>query len=210
MHFFPWEKRFGFYHRIIAEDKLWGFIEDDYYHYLNAAGYSKTAFADLPEYHQNHMACISPLPWEYTCDHFVGRESARWIEECEGEAPFAMMVGFPGPHSPYDLAPEYAQFNMQDLPEPIGADPDDTKLRRTPGRTWSLKDNNRFFTRKSNLKNWVKNEIVALISVAICDHSLSLPYMTPRIMRPFSRTKPHSICTASQSTSTLSQIPPTR
>ena len=82
------------------------------YHYLNAAGYSKTAFADLPEYHQNHMACISPLPWEYTCDHFVGRELARWIEEYEGEAPFAMMVGFPGPHSPYDPAPEYAQFNL--------------------------------------------------------------------------------------------------
>ena len=50
MHFLPWEKRFGFYHRIIAEDKLWGCIEDNYYHYLNAAGYSKTAFADLPEY----------------------------------------------------------------------------------------------------------------------------------------------------------------
>ena len=30
MHFFPWEKRFGFYHQINAEDKLWGFIEDDY------------------------------------------------------------------------------------------------------------------------------------------------------------------------------------
>ena len=83
------------------------------------------------------MACISPLPWEYTCDHFVGRESARWTEEYEGEAPFAMMVGFPGPHSPYDPAPEYAQFNLQDMPEPIGADPDDTKLMRTTGRTRS-------------------------------------------------------------------------
>ena len=119
MHFFPWERRFGFDHRIIAEDKLWGFIEDDYYHYLNAAGHSKTVFAELPEYHRNHMACISPLPWEYNCDHFVGRESARWIEEYEGEAPFAMMVGFPGPHSPYDPAPEYAQFNLEDMPEPI-------------------------------------------------------------------------------------------
>ena len=137
MHFFPWEKRFGFYHRIIAEDTLGGFIEDEYYHYLNAAGYSKTALADQPEYHQNHMACISPLPWEYTCDHFVGRESARWTEEYEGEGPSAMMVGFPGPHSPYDPAPEYAQFNLQDMPEPIGADPDDTKLMRTTGRTRS-------------------------------------------------------------------------
>ena len=34
-------------------------------------------------------------------------------------APFAMMVGFPGPHSPYDPAPEYAQFNLEDMPEPV-------------------------------------------------------------------------------------------
>ena len=137
MHFYPWETRFGFRHRIIAEDTLWGFIEDDYYHYLNNAGYSKQSFVDVPEYHQNHMACISPLPWEYNCDHFVGRETARWIEEYEGEAPFAMMVGFPGPHSPYDPAPEYARFNLQDMPEPIAAHPDDTQLMRADGRSRS-------------------------------------------------------------------------
>ncbi|MCY4606595.1 MAG: sulfatase-like hydrolase/transferase, partial [Gemmatimonadetes bacterium] len=130
MHFYPWEKRFGFQHRIIAEDKLWGFIEDDYYHYLQSAGYSKTSFAELPEYHQNHMACISPLPWQYNCDHFVGKETARWIDEYEGEAPFAMMVGFPGPHSPYDPAPEYAQFNPEDMPAPVAANPGDTHLMR--------------------------------------------------------------------------------
>lgn len=137
MHFYPWEKRFGFDHRIIAEDKLWGFIEDDYYHHLNAAGYSKRAFAEVPEYHQNHMACISPLPWEYNCDHFVGHESARWIEAYEGEAPFAMMVGFPGPHSPYDPAAEYARFNLEDMPEPIAGDADDTNLMRASRRARS-------------------------------------------------------------------------
>ena len=61
MHFYPCEKRLGFQRRIIAEDKLWGFIEDDYYHYLAAAGYTKTAFVDVRSYHANDMALISPL-----------------------------------------------------------------------------------------------------------------------------------------------------
>ena len=50
MHFYPWEKDFGFQHRIIAEDKLWGFIEDDYFHILHKAGYSKRDFIKVPEY----------------------------------------------------------------------------------------------------------------------------------------------------------------
>ncbi|MBC7237553.1 MAG: sulfatase-like hydrolase/transferase, partial [Chloroflexi bacterium] len=130
MHFYPWEKRLGFQRRIIAEDKLWGFIEDDYYHFLAAHGYTKTAFVDDPSYHQNDMALISPIPWEYTVDHFVGQESARWIEAYNGDQPFAMMVGFPGPHSPYDPAPEYATFSPADMPEPLPAVPEDVALMR--------------------------------------------------------------------------------
>ena len=160
MHFYPWEKRFGFQHRIIAEDKLWGFIEDDYYHYLQSAGYSKTSFAALPEYHRNHMACISPLPWQYNCDHFVGKETARWIDEYEGEAPFAMMVGFPGPHSPYDPAPEYAQFNLEDMPVPVAANPEDTHLMRaarrsrsdSPRKPWYAVQNDEPPTRETYLR----------------------------------------------------------
>jgi len=134
MHFYPWEKRLGFRRRIIAEDKLWGFIQDDYYHYLAAAGYTKTAFVDDPSYHANDMALISPLPWEYTVDHFVGEQSARWIEGYEGDQPFAMMVGFPGPHSPYDPAPEYATFDPHDMPEPLPAVADDVGVMRPQQR----------------------------------------------------------------------------
>ena len=45
MHFYPWEKRFGFQRRIIAEDKLWGFIQDDDYHFLKERGYTKTSLS---------------------------------------------------------------------------------------------------------------------------------------------------------------------
>jgi len=130
MHFYPWERRMGFQRRIIAEDKLWGFIQDDYYHYLAARGHSKTEFVGRPEYHENFMSLISPVPWECTVDHFVGMESARWIEEYEGEEPFAMMVGFPGPHSPYDPAPEYATFAPEDMPEPLPGVEEDNGLMR--------------------------------------------------------------------------------
>jgi len=74
MHFFPWERRYGFQERIIAEDKLWGFIEDDYAQELARAGYNKRSFAEVPGYHENHQACVSPLPWEYSVDHFVGQK----------------------------------------------------------------------------------------------------------------------------------------
>jgi len=128
MHFYPWEKRFGFQERIIAEDKLWGFIEDDYHHYIHAAGYSKRSFVDVPEYHQYHQACVSPLPWEYNVDHFVGRETADWIKNYERDEPFAMMVGFPGPHSPYDPAEEFAIFDTAEMPEPLASKAEDIEM----------------------------------------------------------------------------------
>ena len=126
MHFYPWEKRLGFRERIIAEDKLWGYIQDDYYHFLVTHGYSKRAFVDDPVYHRNHMALVSPIPWEYTVDHYVGQETRRWIEQYDDDHPFALMVGFPGPHSPYDPAPEFADFAPDSMPEPLPAVPEDT------------------------------------------------------------------------------------
>ncbi len=134
MHFYPWEKRFGFQRRIIAEDKLWGFIEDDYHHVLREAGYSKRDFVEVPEYHEHHMACISPQPWEYNVDHFVGRETARWIDQYDGDAPFALMVGFPGPHSPYDPAKEYMSFKTVDMPEPHPEVNEDTSMMQARNR----------------------------------------------------------------------------
>jgi arylsulfatase A-like enzyme len=135
MHFYPWEARWGFQHRIIAEDKIWINIEDDYYHFLQAHGYRKTIGHEKPEFHQQFMAFLSDLPWEYSVDHFCGQEAARWIAEYQGEEPFAMMVGFPGPHSPYDPTPEYAAlFDPADMPEPIPEVADDARLMGRKGR----------------------------------------------------------------------------
>jgi arylsulfatase len=73
----------------------------------------------------------------------------RWIEEYDGEAPFAMMVGFPGPHNPYDPPAEYATFQSEDMPEPLAAVPSDTGLmvkhsepvKGAPRKAWYAIDN---------------------------------------------------------------------
>ena len=123
MHFYPWEAAMGFQHRVIAEDKCWGYIQDDYYHFLAENGYKKTDYVEEPEYHRNFGALVSPHPLPCSVDYWTGQESVRWIEEYDGDAPFAMMVGFPGPHNPYDPPAEHATFQSEDMPQPLPAVP---------------------------------------------------------------------------------------
>jgi arylsulfatase len=107
MHFYPWDTHMGFQYRSIAEDKRWIHIRDDYDHHLRDHGHRKVHGSEHPGYFKNKGAVINLLPWEHTIDHFVGQEACRFIERYGSEGPFAMMVGFPGPHCPYDPAPEF-------------------------------------------------------------------------------------------------------
>jgi len=132
MHFYPWEASLGFQHRVVAEDKCWGFIEDDYFHFLARRGFQKTDLANVPEYHSNFGALVSPHPWDCSVDHFVGSETVAWIDQYDDERPFALMVGFPGPHHPYDPSSDYATFRPEDMPEPIPAVPEDLALMGRP------------------------------------------------------------------------------
>ena len=52
---------------------------------------------------------LHDIPWEHSWDHFVGSESVKFIERYGNEGPFAMMVGFPGPHCPYDPNEQFLQ-----------------------------------------------------------------------------------------------------
>ncbi len=107
MHFYPWDARMGFQFRSIAEDKRWIHIRDDYDRALRAQGLRKYHGSECPGYFANKGAVVSPLPWEAAVDHFVGGEACAFIERHGNEGPFAMMVGFPGPHCPYDPSPEF-------------------------------------------------------------------------------------------------------
>jgi len=80
MHFYPWEINLGFQHRVIAEDKVWIHIRDDYDVFLRAHGYEKNMGHERVDYQENYGAFLTDLPWEYSVDHFVGQEATRWIE----------------------------------------------------------------------------------------------------------------------------------
>lgn len=50
----------------------------------------------------------SPLPVEDFMDSYIGRQAVRFIDEYERDEPFALFVGFGGPHEPWDAPGEYA------------------------------------------------------------------------------------------------------
>tara|TARA_Y100000588_G_scaffold264733_1_gene279512 strand:- start:818 stop:2266 length:1449 start_codon:yes stop_codon:yes gene_type:complete len=119
MHFYPWEAAMGFDHRVVCEDKRWLHIEDDYQKYLNAKGTRKLHGNEHEGYQENRGAFVHQHSYEDSWDGFVGNETVRYIRESDTDVPFAMMVGFPGPHCPYDPAPEYADlYAPEDMPEP--------------------------------------------------------------------------------------------
>ena len=132
MHFYPWDLRLGFQYRAIAEDKRWLYVRDDYYHHLRAHRHRKYHGNEHPGYYENRGAVINKLPWEHSVDHFVGQQARRFVLEYGDEGPFAMMVGFPGPHCPYDPSPEFLKgIDPAAMPEAVPkVEGDAPKLRR--------------------------------------------------------------------------------
>ena len=126
MHFYPWDARHGFQHRVICEDKLWSNVRDDYHNYLAEHGLRKMKWNEYGDYLEKKGAATTDVPWEHSWDRFTGREARKYIERYDRDGPFAMMVGFPGPHDPYDPAEDFPEkFDPDDMPDSIPADPDD-------------------------------------------------------------------------------------
>lgn len=106
MHFYPWDITEGFQHRVIAEDKRHIEIQDDYTLYLKKHGYNRLHGKESEGYYEHVGAIISKIPEEHQIDRFVLNEACDYLECIDKETPFAMMVGFPGPHCPYDPTQE--------------------------------------------------------------------------------------------------------
>jgi arylsulfatase len=124
-HFYPWEASMGFEDRIICEDKRWIHIEDDYQKFLRSKGTRKLHGNEHEGYQEHRGAIVHQHPFEDSWDGFVGNEAANYISQYQDDRPFAMMVGFPGPHCPYDPSPEFADaYAAEDMPPayPIGPD----------------------------------------------------------------------------------------
>ncbi len=131
MHFYPWDLRHGLHYRVVAEDKRWLVLRDDYYHHLRTHGERKYHGNEHAGYFDNKGAIVNRLPWELSVDHFVGVEACRFLETYGGEQPFALMVGFPGPHCPYDPTQEFLdQVDPSQMPPAIPGDTTPPILRK--------------------------------------------------------------------------------
>ena len=65
----------------------------------------------------------SPLPVEDFMDSYIGRQAVRFVDDYNRDEPFALFVGFGGPHEPWDAPGEYAtMYDPVDAPPWIGAD----------------------------------------------------------------------------------------
>ena len=51
----------------------------------------------------------TPLPSAAYIDNWVGEQAVDWIGSVDGERPFFLWVGFPGPHDPWDAPAEYVE-----------------------------------------------------------------------------------------------------
>ena len=110
MHFMPWDIAEGFQFRRIAEDKRHVFIEDDYADFLAEHGFAKPFGPEEAGYAENLMASISTLPPELQVDNWVKDEAVAFLRKQTGKSePFIAMIGFPGPHDPYNPPEKWIQ-----------------------------------------------------------------------------------------------------
>ncbi len=65
----------------------------------------------------------SPLPEEEYLDSYVGRVACEYLEAYNDNRPFALFVGFPGPHEPWDPPGRWAEmYDPDKMPPAIPPD----------------------------------------------------------------------------------------
>jgi arylsulfatase len=79
----------------------------------------------------------SPLPVEDFLDSYVGRKAVEFVESYDDPRPMCLLVGFGGPHDPWDAPEPYASmYRPKDAPKPIPVPdgnlrlPDSVKTKR--------------------------------------------------------------------------------
>ncbi|WP_299651120.1 sulfatase-like hydrolase/transferase [uncultured Jannaschia sp.] len=133
MHTVPYDAKAGFDERYIVENKdrymegRWFFDEWD--KALMSHGLRKQQREDYrkrDDYRDRLGAFTWDLEPKLQSDNFIGETVKWWLETKPIEKPLFMVVGFPGPHPPYDPTPEMAEKYMaRDVPLP---DMDETEL----------------------------------------------------------------------------------
>jgi len=129
MHFYPWDISEGFAIRRVAEDKRHLHVMDDYAEFLAEHGERKRHGREFEGYAETKGAYSDTRDPGLQVDLWMTRTACGLIEELSGSEPFAMMVGLPSPHCPYDPPPEYLdRVAVDHLPMPVPATEDSTAL----------------------------------------------------------------------------------
>ena len=126
MHTVPYDAGAGFDERIIVENKdryLDGrWFLDDWDKALAAHGLVKQQrelYRALPDYKTRLGAFEWELPEHLHSDVYVGRMAQWYLRTKPIDKPLFMVVGFPGPHPPYDPTPDLAaKYLAREFPLP--------------------------------------------------------------------------------------------
>ncbi len=132
MHTVPLDAPAGFDQRLIVENKArllrlnqpHGAPYDEWDKFLHNLGMRKPSREVYRDEHPHYATALGAFDWplaeEYHPDVFVARMARWFIEERQFQNPFFLMLGFPGPHPPYDpprrVLQEYAGVDLP-LPE---------------------------------------------------------------------------------------------
>lgn len=130
MHTIPYLASAGFDERFVVENKdryMEGrYFLDEWDKALAAQGLVKqqrVQYRTLPDYKDRLGAFTWDLAPHMQSDNFVGGMTRWWLETKPVEKPLFLVVGFPGPHPPYDPTPDYAEKYMaRDVPLPVVTD----------------------------------------------------------------------------------------
>lgn len=126
MHTIPYDAKAGFEERFIVENKdrfmegRWFF--DDWDRALAAQGLKKQQRVEYRK-RADYRDALGAFTWDMApamhSDNFVGETAKWWLETKPMDKPLFMVVGFPGPHPPYDPTPDMAEKYMaRDVPLP--------------------------------------------------------------------------------------------
>lgn len=126
MHTIPYDSNAGFHERFVVENKdrylegRWFFDEWD--KALASHGLKKQQreeYRKLSDYRDRLGAFTWDLNPKLHSDNFIGETTCWWLKTKPVAKPLFLVIGFPGPHPPFDPTPEMAEKYMaKDCPLP--------------------------------------------------------------------------------------------
>ena len=128
MHTMPIDGSFGYHERHVVENKdrdapKLPFFLDDWDKAIKARGAfkpSRVSYRKRPDYDEALGAFVWEQDEDLHSDVFVADTACWWLDRYNGDEPFFLQVGFPGPHPPYDPTQEYLDlYKDKELPKAI-------------------------------------------------------------------------------------------